>query len=107
MAGFIQGLDRHQSVQCPARLEDYISAENPVRVVDAYIESLDLPVLGFDCSEPGPLGAPRYHPATLLKLYVYGYLNRINSSRRLKLIDGGVVAIEGSKFKAGDQSPGG
>lgn len=63
MAGFIQGLDRHQSVQFPARLEDYINEENPVRVVDAYIESLDLLALGFDCAEPAPKSPPRYRSA--------------------------------------------
>jgi transposase len=68
----------------PDTLEDYIAEDNPVRVVDAFVDELDLRKLGFDGVEPEPTGRPAYHPATLLKIYVYGYLNRIQSSRRLE-----------------------
>ncbi len=65
----------------PASLEDYLDEDNPVRVIDVYIDQLDLMALGFARAQPKATGRPAYHPATLLKLYVYGYLNRIQSSR--------------------------
>jgi transposase len=68
----------------PACLEDYVEAENPVRVVDVFVEGLDLGELGFEGVDPAATGRPAYHPAVLLKLYIYGYLNRIQSSRRLE-----------------------
>ncbi len=83
MSGFINGESRTQSKLFPEALDDYITEENPVRVIDAYIESLDLSNLGFK-TIPAITGRPGYHPATLLKLYIYGYLNRIQSSRRLE-----------------------
>jgi transposase len=83
MSGFITGEPRTQSTLFPEALDDYITAENPVRVIDVFVESLDLSGLGFK-TEPAITGRPGYHPSTLLKLYVYGYLNRIQSSRRLE-----------------------
>ena len=68
----------------PERLDDYIAEDNPVRVVEVFVDELDLDQLGFDGMEPEATGRPAYHPATLLKIYLYGYLNRIQSSRRLE-----------------------
>jgi transposase len=84
MKRFVEGEDRSQSTLFPERLDDYICEDNPVRVVDAFVEELDLGTLGFDGIEPEATGRPAYHPATLLKIYIYGYLNRIQSSRRLE-----------------------
>jgi transposase len=148
MARFIEGRERDQATLFPERLDEAIEPENPVRVVDAFINALDLAELGFDIM-PEATGRPGYHPATLLKIYLYGYLNQIQSSRRLErecarnvelmwligqlkpdfktiadfrkdngpaikavcrrfvalcrnmhLLDEGLVAIDGSKFKA-------
>ena len=68
----------------PECLDDFVGVDNPVRIVDAFVEELDLPSLGFDGSTPAATGRPAYHPAVLLKVYIYGYLNRIQSSRRLE-----------------------
>ena len=84
MKRFIKGEDRSQSVLFPERLDDYIGEDNPVRVVDVFVDELDLATLGFEGAAPEATGRPAYHPATLLKLYIYGYLNRIQSSRRLE-----------------------
>lgn len=84
MKRFIEGEDRSQSVLFPERLDDYIGEDNPVRVIDVFVDELDLKQLGFDGAVPEETGRPAYHPATLLRLYVYGYLNRIQSSRRLE-----------------------
>lgn len=84
MAGFIEGDDRSQSVLFPDRLDDWIGEDSLVRVVDLFVEELDLPLLGFARSAPARTGRPGYHPAVLLKLFIYGYLNRIPSSRRLE-----------------------
>src|SRR5882757_43993 len=84
MPRFIEGDERSQSVLFPERLDDWIPEDNPVRVIDVFVEELDLGTLGFERSEPAATGRPGYHPATLLKIYVYGYLNRIQSSRRLE-----------------------
>jgi transposase len=84
MKRFIQEEHRTQSTLLPERLDDYISEENAMRVVDAFVEGLDLGALGFDGVTPAKTGRPAYHPAVLLKLYIYGYLNRIQSSRRLE-----------------------
>jgi transposase len=149
MKRFIEAEDRNQVALLPACLEDYIAEDNPVRVIDAFVDELDLRGLGFEGVEPATTGRPSYHPAALLKLYVYGYLNRVQSSRRLereaqrnvelmwltgrlapdfktiadfrrdngpgirnacrqfvvvcrrlRLLDDGVVAVDGSKFKA-------
>ena len=84
MSGFVEGIDRSQSSLFPAHLEDYVAEDNPVRAVDAFVEGLDLAKLGFGRVEPLEKGRPCYHPATLLKIYVFGYLNRVPSSRRLE-----------------------
>jgi transposase len=84
MKRFVEGEDRSQSTLFPERLEDYISEDNPVRAIEAFVEELDLRTLGFDGVEPEVTGRPAYHPSTLLKIYIYGYLNRIQSSRRLE-----------------------
>ena len=84
MKRFIEGEDRSQVTLLPECLDDFITEDNPVRVVDAFVEELDLPGLGFDGAEPHETGRPSYHPSVLLKIYIYGYLNRIQSSRRLE-----------------------
>jgi transposase len=84
MKRFIEGETRFQSTLFPERLDDYIADDNAVRVVDAFVEKLDLLSLGFEGVEPSDTGRPAYHPAVLLKLYIYGYLNGIQSSRRLE-----------------------
>ena len=82
MSGFIQGDSRTQSTLLPECLDDYIHEDNPVRVVDVFVDRLELGKLGFKIL-PADTGRPGYHPATMLKLYIYGYLSRIPSSRRL------------------------
>ena len=84
MRRFVEGVDRSQSTLFPDQLDDYIAEDNPVRVVDVFVDELDLKQLGFEGAEPEATGRPAYHPATLLKIYIYGYLNRIQSSRRLE-----------------------
>lgn len=84
MSRFIEGEHRQQSTLLPERIEDYISEENAVRVVDVFVDELDLFELGFKSAEPKVTGRPAYHPSTMLKLYVYGYLNKIQSSRKLE-----------------------
>ena len=84
MKRFIEGDNREQSTLLPACLEDFVTEDNPVRVVDVFIDALNLEQLGFDGAVPAETGRPGYHPTTLLKLYVYGYLNRLQSSRRLE-----------------------
>jgi len=84
MSRFVEGEDRGQSWLLPNSLEDYVSPDNPVRVVEAFIDELDFGSLGFSGVEPAATGRPGYHPATLLKIYLYGYLNRVQSSRRLE-----------------------
>ena len=83
MSGFIQGTDRHQATLFPERLDEYIAEDNAVRVIDVFVDELDLSGLGFK-THSEDTGRPAYHPRTLLKLYVYGYLNRVQSSRRLE-----------------------
>ncbi|QXI65808.1 hypothetical protein CP157_03600 (plasmid) [Paracoccus marcusii] len=84
MSGFIEGTARGQTALFPDRLEDWIGEDHLVRVVDLFVDELDLPALGFARSAPARTGRPGYHPAVLLKLFIYGYLNRIPSSRRLE-----------------------
>src|SRR5712691_520412 len=81
---FIDGEERTQRTLVPNSLEDYVSEENPVRVIEVFIDELDLAALGFAGMTPAATGRPAYHPATLLKIYLYGYLNRLQSSRRLE-----------------------
>ena len=80
MKRFIEGQERSQLILLPDCLDDYVGEDNPVRVVDAFIDELDLAALGFDGVVPETTGRPAYHPATLLKIYLYGYLNRVQSS---------------------------
>jgi transposase len=82
--GFIEGIHRQQVVMFPELLDDYIANDNPVRFIDAFVESLDLQALGFERAVPKETGRPPYNPGDLLKLYVYGYVNRIRSSRKLE-----------------------
>jgi len=84
MKRFIEGVDRSQTTLFPERLEDWVGEDNPVRVVDVFVDELELESLGFDRVVPLWTGRPAYHPSALLKLYIYGYLNRVQSSRRLE-----------------------
>jgi transposase len=84
MGRFVEGEDRRQGVLLPEYLDDYVSEENPVRVIDVFVDELDLGALGFAGVVPEATGRPAYHPASLLKIYVYGYINQIASSRRLE-----------------------
>ena len=83
MSGFIEGESRSQATLFPERIDDYIAEENAVRVVDVFVDELDLSGLGFK-TLPEATGRPAYRPSLMLKLYIYGYLNRIQSSRRLE-----------------------
>jgi transposase len=84
MSGFICGADRSQGSMFPAQLEDYVAGDNPVRVIDFFVDQLDFRELGFSAVDPKETGWPSYHPAVMLKIYVYGYINRVQSSRRLE-----------------------
>ena len=84
MRRFVEGTDRGQSALFPECLEDWIGEDNPVRVIDVFVDELDLAELGFSGVDPEVTGRPSYHPSVLLKLYIYGYLNRVQSSRRLE-----------------------
>jgi transposase len=84
MKRFVEGVDRSQATLFPECLEDWIDEDNPVRAIDAFVDALDLPELGFEGTDPAETGRPSYHPSALLKLYLYGYLNRVQSSRRLE-----------------------
>ena len=83
MKRFIEGVDRSQAMLFPERLDDYVGEDNPVRAIDAFVDTLDLAEFGFGVV-PAVTGRPGYHPATMLKIYVYGYLNQVQSSRRLE-----------------------
>jgi transposase len=84
MRRFVEGTDRSQATLFPECLEDWICEDNPVRAVDVFVDELDLAELGFGGLDPEATGRPSYHPSVLLKLYIYGYLNRVQSSRRLE-----------------------
>src|SRR6266550_2788041 len=84
MKRFVEGTDRGQTTLFPECLEDWIDENNPVQVIDVFVDGLDLAELGFDRVAPEATGRPSYHPSVLLKLYIYGYLNRVQSSRRLE-----------------------
>ena len=81
---YIEGRDRRQTFLLPECVDDYVGEDNPVRVVEVFIDELDLAELGFARAIPAETGRPAYHPATLLKIYLYGYLNCFQSSRRLE-----------------------
>ena len=93
MRRFVEGIDRGQTTLFPECLEDWIGEDNPVRVVDLFVEELDLAELGFGGVDPEATGRPSYHPSILLKLYIYGYLNRVQSSRRLEYEAGRNVEV--------------
>src|SRR6187401_3038282 len=84
MKRFIEGQDRSQVTLLPECLDDYLAEDNPVRVVDVFVDELSLEKLGFEGAQPAATGRPSYHPSVLLKLYIYGYLNQVQSSRRLE-----------------------
>jgi transposase len=84
MKRFVEGLDRGQGTLFPETLDDFVEEDNPVRVIEAFVEALDLGGLEFGGVDPKATGRPSYHPSVLLKLYIYGYLNRVQSSRRLE-----------------------
>src|SRR3984885_10478345 len=84
MKRFVEGIDRGQATLFPECLADWIDENNPVRVIDVFVDALDLAELGFEGVTPAVTGRPSYHPSVLLKLYIYGYLNRVQSSRRLE-----------------------
>ena len=84
MKRFVEGTDRGQSTLFPECLEDWVAENNPVQVIDVFVDELDLGELGLDGVAPEATGRPSYHPSVLLKLYIYGYLNRVQSSRRLE-----------------------
>ena len=84
MKRFVEGTDRGQITLFPAVLDDYVGEDNPVRAIDVFVDGLDLAKLGFDGVAPLATGRPAYHPAPLLKIYIYGYFNRVQSSRRLE-----------------------
>ena len=84
MKRFVEGVDRDQSTLFPERLEDWVGEDNPVRVIDVFVDELELGGVGFSSVDPKATGRPSYHPSVLLKLYIYGYLNRVQSSRRLE-----------------------
>jgi transposase len=83
MSGFIEGENRYQATMFPERVDDYVEEDSVVRVIDVFIDRLDISGLGFKTEPAGP-GRPGYRPRTMLKIYVYGYLNRVQSSRRLE-----------------------
>ncbi len=99
MKRFVEGADRGQSTLFPESLEDWIGEDNPVRVIDVFVDELDLGELGFNGVDPEATGRPSYHPSVLLKLYIYGYLNRVRSSRRLER----AAADEGGRDRACQQ----
>src|SRR5947207_11254224 len=84
MRRFVEQADRGQWTLLPECLDDFIDESNPVRVIDVFVDALDLAEMSFEGIEPAATGRPSYHPSVLLKLYLYGYLNRVQSSRRLE-----------------------
>jgi transposase len=80
MKRFIEGEERSQITLLPECLDDYIAEDNPVRVVDVFVDELKLHALGFEGAEPAPTGRPAYHPGPLLKIYIYGYLNQVHGA---------------------------
>ena len=84
MGRFVEGTDRGQTTLFPECLEDWVCEDNPIRVIEAFVEELDLADLRFSSVDPAATGRPAYHPSVFLKLYIYGYLNRVQSSRRLE-----------------------
>ena len=93
MRRFVEGADRGQATLLPECLDDFIDESNPVRVIDVFVDALDLAEMSFEGVEPAATGRPSYHPSVLLKLYIYGYLNRVQSSRRLERETGRNVEV--------------
>jgi len=93
MTRFVEGVSRDQGGLFPMHLDDFVCEDNPVRVVDAFVDMLDLRDLGFASVDPRATGRPGYHPSVLLKLYIHGYLGRVASSRRLELEAGRNVEL--------------
>jgi transposase len=93
MKRFVEGIDRGQATLFPECLEDWVCEDNPVRIIDAFVEGLGLAELNFCGVDPEATGRPSYHPSALLKLYIYGYLNRVQSSRRLERESGRNVEV--------------
>ena len=98
MQGFVQGADRQQTTLLPECLDDWVGESNPVRAVDVFVDALELRDLGFDGVDPAATGRPAYHPSPMLKLYIYGYLNRVQSSRRLEREAGRNLEVMWPKF---------
>ena len=92
MPAFVQGMDRQQTTLLPECLDDFIDESNPVRAVDVFVEVLDLRKMGFDGVDPAATGRPAYHPSVLLKLYIYGYLNRVHSIIGVKALTEAITA---------------
>ena len=84
MPNYKEGLNRHQQLLFPPSLDEYVDADNPVRAIDSYVDAIDLAAFGVFTTSGGSEGQPAYHPALLLKIYLYGYLNSIRSSRKLE-----------------------
>ena len=99
MKRFIEGVDRSQTTLFPDRLEDWIDDDNAVRVIDVFVDELELFDMGFERVAPHWTGRPSYHPAVLLKLYIYGYLNRVQSSPRIKSGAGSWSGRPGATWK--------
>jgi hypothetical protein len=95
MKRFVEGIDRGQATLLLECRADWIDENNPVRVIDIFVDELDLSALGFEGVAPELTGRPSYHPSMLLKLYIYGYLNRVQSSRRLEREAGRNVEVTG------------
>src|SRR6201997_1210886 len=93
MRRFVEEADRGQWTLLPECLDDFIDDSNPVRVIDVFVDALDLAEMSFEGVEPAGTGRPSYHPSVLLKLYIYGYLNRVQSSRRLERVAGRNVEV--------------
>src|ERR1700676_2941417 len=89
MKGCVQEADRQETTLLPECLDDWVGESNPVRAVDVFVDALELRDLGFDGVDPAATGRPAYHPSPMLKLYIYGYLHRVQSSRRLEREAGG------------------
>ena len=103
MGRFVEGQDRRQAAFLPECLDDYVAPDNPVRVIDAFVDELDLVALGFARAQPAATGRPAYHPAMMLRLYIYGYVKRVPSSRRLEREAGRNTELTARHWKA---SPG-
>jgi transposase len=92
MTQFIEGLDRQQTMLLPEHLDDYVDENSPVRAIDAFTDILDIASLGFN-TQPAATGRPGYHPGLMLRNYLYGYLNQVQSSRRLERECGGNLEL--------------